>query len=164
MKEKNKDEIMDTKEIYVLFNGEQHLCWFVDKNLAQKTLDENQDNVCFPELTVLGVQTHLYEQLDALKQAGSNINPHFNVKKVPQSYFIKEQSKEIKEWKKKEGFRMYIIFEKNGRGYFSPSGNNLATFHRASPDSYLCEPLRVELSQANESRVLACFEWACDNF
>jgi hypothetical protein len=152
------------KEIFVLFNGDTNMCWFLDKNHAQQVLDNNVNNFCFPELTSVMIEEDLYEKLKPLQAQGSQINSHFNVTKVPESYFVKEKQKELASWRIQEGFRMYMMFIKTGKAVFSPSGNNLESFYEENPDEYLAKPFRVELSYINEAKILACFEWACDCF
>jgi hypothetical protein len=156
-----------TSTLYLLFNGESDVCWSFHRQVLEGLLARHPDCFLLPHVKELVLDESLAQRLrEQERDVQGSLDAHVSFSRVPESYFEARRRfiANPPDWKKADGFRVFVIFTADGRAVWSPSGNNLNGFYEHNPSRFLCRALRVDLSEEEEVRIDGYFEWAADNF
>ena len=148
------------KTLYLLPFNEQEVQFSFDKNVLEQSLQIEKG---LPNKKILEV--NINDDLADKLQNPFEPSPTREIE-IPSRYYSQRKSFLINppDWHKTEGLRIYIIFDKQQRCFWSPSGNNLNSFYKRNPESFLNEAIRVEIDDDSYVNLMAFFEWSCDNF
>lgn len=146
--------------MYILPFNIQDVQFSLDKAVLEKSLSKEK-GLPYNGILEVKIEDSLAEQLQ---------NPFVPEKTyqrtIPSSYYEDAQRflDNPPDWHKEDGTRIYIIFDKLQRCFWSPSGNNLNSFQTRSPERYLSQAIRVGLTDEQYVKLMGYFEWSCDNF
>ena len=147
-------------KIYLVPFDEHKVKFSFDKTQLEEVV-KKELGIPYAGILELEIENSLAEQLHHPAQLES---PY--VRAIPQDYYSSREKflNNPPEWHQKEGMRLYVIFDKLQRCYWSPSGNNLNSFYDKHPENYLSKPLRVELNKDAYVKLMGYFMCMAENF
>lgn len=148
------------KTLYLLPWNEQEVQISFDKSVLEQSLIVEK-GLPYHGILSVEIEDDLAEKLQH-PASKKPTYPH----DIPTKYFDDRINylKNPPEWFSKEGLRIYIIFSIDKHCFWSPSGNNLNGFYKRSPEDFLSEAIRVEITEEMYVKLYGYFEWSCDNF
>lgn len=154
------------KKLYLLGVNSGLMDYSFNREEALRKIDVYKDGISKSVLE-LNVDESLFEKLIEKNPLKEDVwENYFNVSLIPSNYFEKEENflQNPPDWHKKDGMRIYVVFNKNGFCYWSPSGNNLNSIVKRNPEGFISEEIRLEMDRDSYINFSACFKFECDHF
>lgn len=153
------------RPVYLLINDISAVCWSLDKSELEQLAQSSTSLVCQDVLEIEIDEAHIKDLVKTGKHA-TIVNCHVDLTKVPKKYYDKREDflKHPPAWYEAEGLRIYVLFNKDGECFWSPSGNNLNSYFKKNPEAYLTMPCRVEITKEQYIALYGYFEFWTDNW